>query len=342
MALPLLKLPPEILLQILSNLSIKPLLRFAQTSHYARILAHTNFRALSLTVCPSHRTSWHSKLFFAPHKPAHSLHAAIQIPHAWDFDYPTLLTFHNKITASIVSRYASTLRTLELTLWTLSPTIAQALTTLPALRDLSIRLETTHAMSRIYTSLQRRDECAAWTLLASNPSWTHVLRTLRIEGAEIGAAQLGGLIEGAMRLRDLSLSSCGMLTGSIWGCAGLRRLQQLRVTDCANVHVDATAVGGNKQITQTAGTSTYHSMLVRAAESDLRCSVAQRCVDCANLGCATQALDLHGCNGLDGEVLEQWNRDVWRVPVFVAPRPRGLMKENLLIEVDPDYMNETV
>lgn len=49
---------------------------------------------------------------------------------------------------------------------------------------------------------------------------------------------------------------------------------------------------------------------------------------------------MHGCSGLDGEVLEQWNRDVWRVPVFVAPFPRGTAKENVVIEVDPDYMED--
>lgn len=53
-----------------------------------------------------------------------------------------------------------------------------------------------------------------------------------------------------------------------------------------------------------------------------------------------QVLNLHGCSGLDGEVLEQWNKDVWRVPVFVAPFPRGAAKENVVIEVDPDYMED--
>lgn len=52
-------------------------------------------------------------------------------------------------------------------------------------------------------------------------------------------------------------------------------------------------------------------------------------------------LNLHGCSsGLDGDVLEQLNRDLWRVPVFVAPLPRGSKKEDMFIEVDPDYMTE--
>ena len=53
-----------------------------------------------------------------------------------------------------------------------------------------------------------------------------------------------------------------------------------------------------------------------------------------------QTLDLHGCSGLDGEVLEQWNRNVWRVPIFEAPSSRGALKEETMIEVDPDYMLE--
>lgn len=55
-----------------------------------------------------------------------------------------------------------------------------------------------------------------------------------------------------------------------------------------------------------------------------------------------QVLNLRGCSGLDGEVLEQWNRDIWRVPEFVAPRSRGALKEEFFIEVDPEYMLEAV
>ena len=58
---------------------------------------------------------------------------------------------------------------------------------------------------------------------------------------------------------------------------------------------------------------------------DLHCSVAH---------------DNRAVANLAREVLEQWNRDVWRVPVFVAPFPRGTAKENVVIEVDPDYMED--
>lgn len=80
------------------------------------------------------------------------------------------------------------------------------------------------------------------------------------------------------------------------------------------------------------------NIVVRDPENDRRCSVAHD-KRTELILFVLQVLDLHGCSGLDGEVLEQWNRNVWRVSVFVAPRPRDL-KENVFIEVDPEYMLE--
>lgn len=243
MALSLLQLPPEILLQILSNLTITPLLRFAQTSQHSRNLAYTDIQALSLAICPSHRASWHNKLFITQHQPTHNLHAAIQIPQARHFEYPTLLAFHNKLAASILTRHACTLQKLELTLWTLSPPIARALASLPSLTDLHIRLESAHAVPRTHAGVQRKEERGAWDLLASSSSWTARLRALRIANAEVTTAQLLGLVGGAARLRELRLTKCDMLTSSMWDAAALGGLQQLGVTECANVHVSEAAVG---------------------------------------------------------------------------------------------------
>lgn len=75
-------------------------------------------------------------------------------------------------------------------------------------------------------------------------------------------------------------------------------------------------------------------------EDDRRCSVAHD-KRTELIWFVLQVLNLHGCSsGLDGEVLEQWNRDVWRVPAFVAPSQRGALKEDMFIEVDPEYMLE--
>jgi hypothetical protein len=235
-------LPSEILLQILETLTITPLLRFAQTSKYARNLAYSKVQNLSLAIYPPHRNPWHNKLFANMHNPKHVLSAAIQIPRAWEFDYSTLIDFHDKIIASILTRHACALQKLDLTLWRLSKPIAKAISQLPALRELSICIESLQTVPRAYMSMQRKEQSAAWTLLASNPAFMSSVDTLAIKNADINATQLLGLTDRAQRLKDLRLSSCGMLTTTIWSSTRLSRLHHLSLTDCANVHVNNAAV----------------------------------------------------------------------------------------------------
>ena len=239
----LFELPPEILLQILSTLPINPLLRFAQTTQFARSLAYSGLHDLSLAVYPSHRSSWHKRLFSTQQKPQYDRHRVIQIPQAWDFDYSTLLNFHNKIIASILERHAFALQRLELTLWTISLPIARALASLQGLRELTVRIEATHSMPRAYMNMQRKEECRAWDLLASTPNFMGQIQSLKLENAEITAGQLSGLLSSADRPRELRLSRCDMLTSSIWSSPRLAGLEHLSITDCVNVHVNETELG---------------------------------------------------------------------------------------------------
>lgn len=243
-------LPPEILLQILQILPLTPLLRFAQTSRYARTLAYSNVQNLSLAIYPSHRNSWYNKLFATHHKPRHALAAAVQIPRAWDFNYSTLAVFHDKIIASIVDRHAFALQRLDLTLWRLSMPIAKALIQLPALRELSIHIETVQAVPRTHMTMQRKEEIEAWSSLASNPAFMTSINTLTVNHAEINATQLDGLLARAERLQEVRLSRCDMLTSDIWSYAQLHQLHHLSLTDCTNVHVDDAAVDAISKMVQ--------------------------------------------------------------------------------------------
>ena len=337
MPLSLLDLPPELLLQILSTLPTNPLLRFAQTSQYARKLAYSNLHVLFLAISPSCQSPWYNKLIpdaYSPKLPSHPDYnphkLLIRIPQAWDFDYSTLLTFHNKITTSILHRHASTLRKIDLTLWTLSIPIAKALTDLPALRDLSIRIESMQIIPRACLALQRKEEHEAWGLLASTPAFLSQICTLGIENAQVDVHQLRALVSGIKTLRELRLSKCGMLTSSIWNISSLTCLRHLCITDCLNMHVNETAL-------ETI--SRMHKLQVRQPRAQPRkiMSVVLHTIS-GRVLTVSQVLDLHGCSGLDGEVLEQWNIDVWHVPAFVAPRAHGVLKEMGDIEVDPDYM----
>jgi hypothetical protein len=235
-------LPPETILQILESLHITSLVRFAQTSKYARSLAYSNIQDLSLAIYPFHRNSWQNKLFAARHKPKHALNAAIQIPQAWEFEYSTLTKFHDKIIASVLTCHACALQRLDLTLWRMSEPVAAAISQLTALRELSISIESLQAMPRAYMSMQRKEEITAWSRLASNPTFMGRVNTLLIKNAEINTAQLSDLINGVERLRELRLSTCNMTTSEIWQTARLHGLHHLRLTDCPNIHVNEAAV----------------------------------------------------------------------------------------------------
>lgn len=218
----LLNLPSELLFQILATLPTKSLLRFAQTSHYARSLAYSNLHTLSLAIFPSHRSSLYNTIFSALHEqkpPSHPDHdpykILIRIPQAWRFDYPTLLSFHNKLIATVSHRHACTLQTLDLTLWTLSMPIAQALAALPALHNLSIRIETMQYAPRPHRASQRLEEQTSWTLLAASTAFASQLRTLHIDNANLTSSHLAALLAATPRLRALRLARCDVLTSQL-------------------------------------------------------------------------------------------------------------------------------
>ncbi|KAJ4325526.1 hypothetical protein N0V94_000669 [Neodidymelliopsis sp. IMI 364377] len=315
MPLPLLELPPELLIQILASLPISPLLKFAQTSRYARNLAYSNLHSLSLAISSSRRPTWYEKLVplpvdslppsridCEPHK------ILVRIPQAWNFSYPTLFNFHNKIITSVLNRHATTLKTLELSLWTLSTSVAQALADLPALRELKIKVENLHPVPRAQLNLQRKQEREAWDILSQSAIWPPRIQHLRIENAEITSTQISTLLTKTTQCAGLELIRCDMLTNALFDslnsptCAKVQHsLESLGVIHCGNVHLNQTALEV---------ISKMHRL---------------------------QTLDLHGCSGLDGEVLDAWNRESWHIAVFVAPR-RTADKENLFIEVDPEYV----
>ncbi|KAF1365996.1 hypothetical protein EJ07DRAFT_51940, partial [Lizonia empirigonia] len=291
----LLDLPSELLFQMLATLPTKSLLRFARTCHYARSLAYSNLHTLSLAIFPSHRSSFKKPPSHPDHDPYKML---IRIHQAWRFDYPTLLSFHNKLIATISHRHACTLQKLELTLWTLSMPIAQALAALPALHHLSIRIETMQYAPRPHRASQRLEEQTSWTHLAASPAFASQLGTLHIDNANLSFSHLATLLAATHHLRALRLARCDVLTSQLetpWLLGAPR----------------------------AAHTLPHPAPLAAISKMP-----------------SLQVLDLQGCRGLDGEVWERWNREVWRVPAFVAPRVSGGLKEvgGGEIEVDPEYL----
>ena len=51
-----------------------------------------------------------------------------------------------------------------------------------------------------------------------------------------------------------------------------------------------------------------------------------------------QHLNLYDCQEQDVGSAQQFNTDLWHIPDFVAPRPGGVFGQDMVIEVDPEYM----
>lgn len=330
MPITLLELPPELLIQILTSLPIKSLLKFSQTSHHARNLAYSNLHTLSLAIFAFRRSSWYNKIMLesksssCPGPDPHKI--LIRIPEARDLGYPTLLTFHNKIIVDILTRHACTLRTLDLTLWTLSTPIAKELANLPTLHNLSIRIESLQPIARGHMHNQRLQERAAWTQLCEpSPSpWPSHLQTLSIENAELTTPQLSNLLRQTPRLHTLTLTRCNALTSLPFPTLSSplkTSLHSLALRDCSNISLASSSLAAISNM----------SLQVSRPDAGMCYTRQAARVD------VLQVLDLRGCAGLDGEVLERWNSDVWHIGTLVVPR-RG-KGEDMIIEVDPAYLD---
>jgi hypothetical protein len=145
------------------------------------------------------------------------------IPDAETFGYITLLSFHTALTKSVLSRHGSTLRNLELSPWTLTTPIANAIANMPAIRALSIRIEDFphgRAVPRNKVTQQRFEQRQAWGLLTANATWAPRLAALRIEGGEVSTAQLTTLLRKSRWCRELWLCKCASVGRELWNFIG--------------------------------------------------------------------------------------------------------------------------
>jgi hypothetical protein len=165
---------------------------------------------------------------------------SVFIPEAQMFDYMTLLSFHTALMKSILIRHGGTLRNLELSLWALTKPIAKALSSLSALRALSIRVEDfphVRAVPRKLVPSQRIEQRQAWDFLAQYAVWAPRLHALRIEGSDVTLNQLKSLLIRNHWLRELWLCKCSHIDSALWSFLGSEwegraALRILGVTRC--------------------------------------------------------------------------------------------------------------
>lgn len=257
-------LPSELLLHILSFLPIRSLLAFSLSSRSAYVLASSSLQTLSFGVYPSRVASLISQLSSTSptaspfSRSTRSLNSSVGsvissgvssvsasdlfnedctvahvIPQASELRPHTLLAFHTALTSSILTRYCMSMRHLELSIWTLTPPVADALAGLRNLRTLCLRIEdpfgrgflrrwiinwgsTTddeddlgHRSLRrvpdLYRALPEAGTGTEWNKFAD--SWSR-LETLRLVGAEISDWQLCQILKKNAGLKELWLKKC--------------------------------------------------------------------------------------------------------------------------------------
>ena len=252
----LLELPPELLVHILSLLSVQDLLRFSQASRHARSLANPNIHSLSLGVrliYPNDvigrvdiKTSL--RLGHMPLALTHRLRSSdgnddqvessddteaeemaqrdcdpkiiwVRIYQAHLYNHIALLRFHDALLGSILCRHGQILQKLHLCLWTLTTNVAVSIAKLSALRSLSINIDATQCARptlRHYMAQQRLEQNKAWTVLARNALWTHHVHTLKIENANLNHSQLSNLLHQTRTCEELSLRNCQFIGKELW------------------------------------------------------------------------------------------------------------------------------
>lgn len=228
----LLELPDELLAHIISLLPIRALLKFSEVTKYARSIAVSNLHTLSLGIQPirAHRSIKSSDCEFR-----------VRIPDAQTYDYTTLLTFHNALFKSILMRHAATLRTVNLSIWTLTRSIAETIANLGALRHLSIKVEDdryARAVPRSQIAAERLEQSKAWDLLGQTALWQERLQSLKITTADLTISQFAGLLSNSRRCREVSLSGCRFIGRELWQFLGQDwdgrgALQTLHVAECS-------------------------------------------------------------------------------------------------------------
>jgi hypothetical protein len=326
----LLDLPTEILNQILTPLPTRSLLRFSETSHHARSLANANLHTLSLAIAPLP-----SPLFkdldqsITTTSTTTPYAICLRIPKAASHEHATLLAFQSALVGSILQRHGTMLQHLELSVWALTLPMAEAVAGLRALRTFSLRIESqvryVRGVPRSRMGVEREEQGKAWEVLVKSARvWSQRLTKLNLENCDLDAGQLAMVLKESRECKELGLNRCRHLGREMWTSLGewegRGKLGVLSVADCGGM-LGKEARGA---VDRLHGLQVCYSLiLVRKAISYVLIP--------------RQSLNLYDCQEQQPGEFERLNSVLWLIPDFAAPRLGGY-GENMIIEVDPDYI----
>ncbi|KAH8723936.1 hypothetical protein GQ44DRAFT_773517 [Phaeosphaeriaceae sp. PMI808] len=345
MTRPLLDLPPELLIEILGFVPIRTLLKFSECSQYAQSLAKISLHSLHLDFASAPRSYRTSAYIALRHMPSinpsnvtrqffqnlqairlakfpqtilggekeggtvrnESLHrVTVRITDAHIYEYSTLVDLHSALASNILKRYHHALQNLEISVWVLTIPTAEAISQLPALRSLSIKVEDYICPSTFWES-STSDEREAWAILGRSSTWDGRLRALKIDNAVLTVLDLAKILGKNKQCREIGLKGCKSIDATLWYFLGNESqswtaLQVLILANC----------GGTLNIASLKAIEKLKGL---------------------------QHLDLRKCFGLDPETVEYWNKTIWHIPTLVAPKARNPPALDIL-EVDSDYTSD--
>jgi hypothetical protein len=246
----ILELPVELLLHILEFLSIKSVLTFSQCSRHARFMANSGIHTLELDFssppyltghfCPARGTfsatsnenssrslrrlaspydfskgTLKSKTIGPPNEDRFPYRISVRVAEAHIYDFDTLVNFNSALLSSILIRYSSALQTLDISVWTLTVTVAEAISNLAVLQSFSITLE---ELPSHHISVENQNK--AWEVIARSSAWTGRLRSLRIQNAGLYPSQLINTLENNACCQDLQIINCNAVGRALWDFLG--------------------------------------------------------------------------------------------------------------------------
>jgi hypothetical protein len=243
----LLDCPPEILIRILTHLSLRTLLRFSLVSRKCRDLSNQSLTHLSLAVFPNRLSEKMARLsrdeitnrgtvFTLRNVPEYPIDdedtAIVIIPDASALGRQTLIKFHNELISKILHRYASGLRVLDFTAWSLSKEVGDALSQLKGLKCLRLRVSNPFTRQHAKTHYATPTERDIWQL-GLRDAWTN-LRSLRLQNVDMNDEEdLAVIIEKNPQLQVVVLHECDSTATKIrallQGLKGSSKMKELHV-----------------------------------------------------------------------------------------------------------------
>lgn len=238
-------LPTEILREVLLYLPISSLLAFGQTSKYNHAVQQISLTKLRLGVFPTRLNSLVS-LMESLEDTTHSVQIILERRKARNKD---MAIFNQNVTISrVLHKHHGSLRSLEIALWDLQQSSAEALSKLGGLRRLSIRMD--HVNTR-FVDLPRSFWCKSpgstvWNCLyskdQSNPIFGR-LQSLNLERAGITDYQLQRILDENPNIREIKLQKCLTITDEFFRelskCTVGRRLEILHFVQSDALSIDS-------------------------------------------------------------------------------------------------------